>query len=68
MRDGVEGLLVPPGDVAALAAALGELSGAPEKRAALGDAAYARLTDAFSAQAGLDRVAAMLRRSAGEGA
>lgn len=68
VRDGVEGLLVPPGDVAALAVALGELAGAPEKRAVLGHAAYARLTGAFSAQAGLDRVAAMLNRSAGEGA
>ncbi len=67
VRDRVEGLLVPPGDVAALAAALGELAGAPDKRAALGDAAYARLTDAFSAGAGLDRVAAMLNRSAGVG-
>lgn len=68
VRDGVEGLLVPPGDVAALAAALGELAEAPEKRAALGEAAYARLSDAFSAQAGLDRVATMLKRSAGENA
>lgn len=68
VREGVEGLLVPPGDVAALAAALGELAEAPDRRAALGEAAYARLTDAFSAQAGLDRVAAMLKRSAGEGA
>lgn len=68
VRQGVEGLLVPPGDVAALAAALNELASAPEKRAALGEAAYARLTDAFSAQAGLDRVATMLKRSAGENA
>ena len=68
VRDGIEGLLVPPGDIAALAAALGALAGAPERRTALGEAAYARLTDAFSAQAGLDRVAAMLNRSAGEGA
>ncbi|WP_293807746.1 glycosyltransferase family 4 protein [uncultured Bosea sp.] len=67
VRDGVEGLLVPPGDVAALAAALNELAGAPGKRAALGDAAYARLTQDFSAAAGLDRVAAMLRRSTGVG-
>ena len=68
VRDGVEGLLVPPGDVAALAAALDDLARAPGKRAKLGEAAYARLTDAFSAQAGLDRVAAMLKRSAGKGA
>lgn len=67
VRDGVEGLLVPPGDIVALAAALNELAGAPEKRAGLGDAAYARLTESFSAEAGLDRVAALLRRSAGEG-
>lgn len=66
VRDGIEGQLVPPGDAAALAAALGELAGAPEKRAALGEAAYARLIDAFSAQAGLDRVAVMLNRSAGQ--
>ncbi len=65
VRDRVEGLLVPPGDIETLAAALNELAGAPEKRAALGEAAYARLTKAFSAAAGLDRVAAMLERSAG---
>lgn len=68
VRDGIEGLLVPPGDVAALSAALNELAGVPEKRAVLGEAAYARLTQAFSAQAGLDRVATMLKRSVGEGA
>jgi hypothetical protein len=47
---------------------LNDLARAPEKRATLGEAAYARLTGAFSAQAGLDRVATMLKRSAGEGA
>lgn len=67
VRDGVEGVLVPPGDVAALAAALDDLARAPEKRAALGEAAYARLKQDFSAAAGLDRVAGMLRSSAGEG-
>jgi glycosyltransferase involved in cell wall biosynthesis len=34
--DGQAGVLVPPGDVPALAAALAELLGAPERRAALG--------------------------------
>lgn len=66
VRQGVEGLLVPPGDVAALAEALAALASAPERRAGMGNAAHARLTGAFSAQAGLDAVAARLRRSAGE--
>lgn len=65
VRQGVEGLLVPPGDVAALAEALAALAAAPARRAGMGDAAHARLTGAFSAQAGLDAVAARLRRSAG---
>lgn len=66
VREGVEGLLVPPGDVAALAGALAALSAAPERRAALGEAAHQRLTGAFSAAAGLDRIAARLRASSGE--
>ncbi|MFY8153672.1 MAG: glycosyltransferase, partial [Hyphomicrobiales bacterium] len=65
VRDGVEGLLVPPGDVAALALALAALAEAPERRSALGQAALARLTGAFSAAAGLDGIAARLRASAG---
>jgi len=64
VRPGVEGLLVPPGNPDALAAALADLAGSPERRAALGDAAFARLITSFSAAAGLDRVAAMLRASA----
>lgn len=68
VRQDIEGLLVPPGDVDALAAALAELAASPPRRAALGDAAFLRLTEAFSAAAGLDRVAAMLRVSSGEGA
>lgn len=67
VREGIEGLLVPPGDVAALAAALSDLARTPEKRAGLGEAAYARLKQDFSAAAGLDRVAGMLRSSAGVG-
>ncbi len=56
VSDGVEGLLVAPGDVAALAQAMAELAMAPERRAALGAAAHARLTQDFSAAAGLDRI------------
>lgn len=68
VRQNVEGLLVPPGDAEALAGALAELGASPDRRAALGDAAFARLTGAFSADAGLDRIASLLRGSAGEGA
>lgn len=68
VRPGVEGLLVPPGDVDGLAMALAELAGSPEKRAVLGEAAFLRLTTSFSAAAGLDRIAGMLRASSGEGA
>lgn len=68
VRQGQEGLLVPPGDIDALAAALAELAIAPGWRSALGDAAFQRLTGAFSAAAGLDRVAVMLRAASGEGA
>jgi glycosyltransferase involved in cell wall biosynthesis len=66
VRPGVEGLLVAPGDRDALAAALLELGASPQRRAALGEAAFARLTGAFSARAGLERIAALLRDSAGE--
>jgi len=56
VSDGVEGLLVAPGDVAGLAQAMAELAMAPERRAALGAAAHARLTQDFSAAAGLDHI------------
>ncbi|HEV7257994.1 MAG TPA: glycosyltransferase [Bosea sp. (in: a-proteobacteria)] len=65
VRQSVEGLLVQPGDVEGLARALAELAAAPERRAMLGRAAHERLTGAFSAAAGLDKVATLLRASAG---
>lgn len=64
VREGVEGMLVAPGDVAALARQLGELAAAPGRRATLGAAAYARLTTAFSAEAGLDGIHQRLTASA----
>lgn len=63
VRAGVEGVLVPPGDVAALAQALADLAASPQRREALGQAAFSRLTQAFSAEAGLDRIDAMLKNS-----
>lgn len=66
VRPGIEGLLVPPGDIDGLAGALMELAGSPQRRAVLGNGAFARLTGSFSAAAGLDRIAARLRASAGE--
>lgn len=45
VTDGVDGLLVPPGDTAALAAALARVAGDPQDRAALAAAARARAAD-----------------------
>jgi len=47
VEDGVSGLLVPPGDAPALAAALGRLAGAPDLAAGLGEAGYRRLRERF---------------------
>ena len=41
--DGETGVLVPPGDVPALAAAMDALAASPERRAAMGAAARARI-------------------------
>lgn len=63
VRDGVEGLLVTPGDLDALAERLAKLAADPVRRLALGGAAYKRLREDFSADAGLDRVHQALLRS-----
>ncbi|HEX6912686.1 MAG TPA: glycosyltransferase [Longimicrobium sp.] len=47
-RDGESGITVPPGDVGALAGALGHLLDAPEVRRRLGEGARARVRRAFS--------------------
>lgn len=67
VRDGVEGLLVTPRDVDALARCLAELARDPARRQALGGAAYKRLREDFSADAGLDRIHQALLRSLGKG-
>lgn len=63
VREGVEGLLVQPGDVPALAAVLERLSREPVERERHGQASFARVRDAFSAEAGIAAVAALLDRS-----
>lgn len=62
--DGDSGLLVPPGDPAALAATLAELLADPDRRAKLGAAARAR-SDDFSVAAVGYRYCQLLREVAG---
>ena len=55
VRDGVDGLLVPPGDRARLTAAIRSLAGDPVRSRALGEAARARAQD-FSSRAMVEQV------------
>lgn len=61
IRDDVEGVLVPPADVTALANAINLLAREPQRRARLGDAAWLRLRTGFSMDAGIDLIEARLR-------
>jgi glycosyltransferase involved in cell wall biosynthesis len=56
VADGETGVLVPPRDATALAAALRELLRDPERRAALGAAGRARVESAFSRERMVERV------------
>lgn len=55
VRHGQTGLLVPPGDGAALADAIEALLQQPEQRTAMGEAAYRHVRDRFSLQAVTDQ-------------
>ncbi len=61
VRDGVEGLLVPPGDAEALARAMAELARDPVRLARLGEAARQRVLSGFTERHVMDGVAAMYR-------
>ena len=63
IRDTETGVLVPPGDPAALGAALADLIHNGDRRAALGAAAERRVRAAFSHEAELDALAARFGRA-----
>lgn len=65
--DGVTGLLVPPADPAALAAALAELARDPDRRAVLASAGRDRVRTAFGHDSGLDSLAARFGLNTGAG-
>lgn len=60
LADGVEGLLFPVGDLATLTAQLRELTLQPERRAALGQGARARMEREFTWRHNAERVLALL--------
>jgi len=62
VRDGVEGLIVPPGDAAALAAALSRLAADPALVARMGEGAHARIeTGGFTEAAVTDATCRLWR-------
>ncbi|MEW6045684.1 MAG: glycosyltransferase family 4 protein [Bacillota bacterium] len=62
VRDGVDGLLVPPGDPEALARALSRLASDPKTRARMQRAARARYEEAFTARRMAARTLEIYRR------
>ena len=72
LTDGVDGLLVPPADPRALAAAIARLARSPSLREQMGEAGYATVRDRFSIEAQVRRIEAVydeeLRRAGVTGA
>lgn len=64
-RHGETGVIVPPGDVAALRAAIEQLAADGELRASLGGAGKARVTRDFTLEAMADRLVSVCREAAG---
>jgi glycosyltransferase involved in cell wall biosynthesis len=62
VRDGVEGMLVPPGDAPAAAASLARLAADPGLRVRLGAAAHRRFLERFTEEAVRAVVGALYRR------
>lgn len=65
VRDGVDGVLVPPGDTEALARALVRLGGDPAERARMGRAGRERVRREFSVERMVGEYEALLLRAAG---
>jgi glycosyltransferase involved in cell wall biosynthesis len=65
IRDGIEGLLVPPRDIAALAAAIARIFAEPQKAAEIGAAARRRVEKCFSLDRMVDAHLALFEQLAG---
>ena len=65
IEDGVSGLLVPPGDEAALTAAIVALLGDPARRRALGQAARERVAARFTLTEQVSRLTALIEEGFG---
>lgn len=61
VRDGVDGFLVPPGDVKGLASAIRNLLGDPEKAARMGQAARRKVSEGYSTRRLARDTAVLLR-------
>lgn len=61
IRDGIDGLLVPPGDTEALAAAIARVMDNPETCQGLGEAGRRRVIDKYNLPHNLERLASIFR-------